>query len=265
MSASSRVVRIRSFVAFLMMAAGLFHSLYYIVGFARGWEKDAWNILQISAGLIFALAGIWVYLWRRKSFSGKSLLLLRTAQILVGAGLVCFLTVEGMIWNAGRSGTMEKSDYLLILGARVRGETVSLSLRDRLERGLEYLEQFPDTKAVLSGGQGPGESITEAEAMKRYLVERGVAPERIILEDRSTDTFQNLNYSKQVLEERGVNLNETSITLVTNDFHMFRAKLLAERVGFQASGLPARTPEYTIPKAYTREFAALLKGYIFDR
>lgn len=265
MTRQTRAVHIRSAAGVLIVAAGALHSLYYISGMARGWERDWWNFLQVAAGLIFTALGLWILLWRKKQFSGKGLFLLRIAQAFVCLGLISFLVVEGMIWNAGRSTAAGKTDVLLILGARVRGEAVSLSLRDRLEEGLAYLKKYPQTPVLLSGGQGPGESLSEAAAMKKYLTDRGVPSGQILLEDRSTDTFENVTFSKELLEKNGYNPESTAIALVTNDFHMLRAKLLAKRAGLHVTGLSARTPEYTIPKAYTREFAALIKSFLFDR
>lgn len=249
-----------------MVAAGIGHSLYYIGGLiGGGWEKEAWNFLQVGAGLGLAGLGWWILLWRRKYFAGRSLLLLRLAQCVIGACLLIFLITEALIWNGGRAETVRQSDYVLILGARVRGETVTLSLRDRLEKGIAYLEKFPGTPVILSGGQGPGEDITEAEAMKRYLVGRGVPPTQLILEEKSTSTEENLKFTRALLEAQGVDVRAKSFTLITNDFHMFRSVLLAKDEGFSVFELPASTPPYTLPKAYTREFAALIKGYVLDR
>lgn len=265
MNPSPRKIRTRMAVGVLLFAAGLAHSLYYINGLLAGWEKDVWNQLQVLVGLAAAGAGIWTLRWRWKSFAGRGLLLLRTGQILMGLGILIFLILEGLIWQAGRKAESQPSDYLLILGARVRGETVSLTLRDRLEQGLAYLKQHPGTPVIVSGGQGDGENIPEAEAMKRYLTERGVPAGQILKEDRSRDTFQNVKLSRQMLENSGVDPEKVTITLVTSDFHMFRAHLLAERAGFHVLNLPASTPEFTLPKAYTREFAALIKSYWMDR
>lgn len=265
MSVSRRFVRIRSIIGWLILLAGLSHSLYYLIGFSRGWEHDIWNYFQVSAGLVMALVGAWIIAWRRKSFTIRQLAVFRLLLLVAVLGLVFCMTLVGLIWKDGRTGTMVKSDYLLILGARVYGDHVSLSLRDRLDKGLDYLQAFPDAKAIVSGGQGPGEHLSEAEAMKKYLMERGVASDKIVIEDQSTDTSENMRFSRKKLEELGVDASKASITLVTNDFHMLRSKMLAKRAGLQVSALPARTPEYTIPKAYTRELAALLKSFLLDR
>ncbi|MNC41053.1 hypothetical protein D3C75_898010 [compost metagenome] len=123
---------------------------------------------------------------------------------------------------------------------------------------------YPEAKAVLSGGQGPGEALSEAEAMKRYMVDKGIPESRLILEQFSTDTYENMWFTKEILKEQGVDPEAVSITVVTNDFHMLRAKMLAKRAGFKVTGYSSRTPEFTIPKAYTRELAAFVKSFLFD-
>ncbi|WP_181592546.1 DUF92 domain-containing protein [Paenibacillus sp. YN15] len=248
----------------VIIAAGLFHSLYYIWGFTRGWERDAWNLLQVLAGLVMAGIGYWIFRWRYRKWTGKALILLRLSQTAVVAGGLACAVLLAAIWITGRTQEPVKSDYLLILGARVKGETVTLSLKSRLDRGVEYMNRYPEAKAVLSGGQGPGEEMTEAETMRRYMVGRGIAENRLILEQYSTDTYENMWFSKEVLNEQGVDLNAVSVTVITNDFHMLRAKMLAKRAGFKVTGYSSRTPEFTVPKAYTRELAAFVKSYIFD-
>jgi uncharacterized SAM-binding protein YcdF (DUF218 family) len=256
---------LRLAIGWVIIAAGVFHSLYYISGMLGSWEKDTWNLLQVAAGLFLAGLGIWVLVWRHKSFSGRALWLLRLSQSAVVLGLVVFLGTELMIWNAGKRAEPQPSDYLLILGARVKGETVSLSQKARLDQGLAYLKKYPGTPVILSGGQGVGESITEAEAMRRYLVQHGLRDSQVFMEERSTSTYENLIFSRDLLVSQGVDVSSRTFTLITNDFHMLRSELLAHRTGIKVQGFPASTPPYTLPKSYTREFAALLKSLLLDR
>ncbi len=249
----------------LIIIAGLSHSLYYLTGFTRGWERDTWNMLQLMVGLLMAGVGYWIFRWRNRKLRGRALVLLRIVQSAVVLGGVVCVVLLVAIWTTGRNNEPVNSDYLLILGARVKGETVSLSLKNRLDRGADYLNRYPEARAVLSGGQGPGEDLSEAEAMKRYLVARGIPENRLILEAYSTDTAENIWFSKEILKEQGADPEKASITIVTNDFHMLRAKMLAKRAGLQVTGYSSRTPEFTIPKAYTRELAAFINSYLFDR
>lgn len=184
---------------------------------------------------------------------------------IAAAALVSFIIVEGLIIRyAVRDGDAERADYLMILGGGLKGEALSKSLEKRMEVGLEYLEKYPGTPVIVSGGQGRGEDITEAEAMKRYLVEHGIAADTVITEDRSTSTYENFKFTREVLGEAAAGDN-TSFAVVTSDFHMFRSKLLAKRQGFIMYEVPAPTPWYVAPNCYVREYFAVVKSVVFDR
>lgn len=180
--------------------------------------------------------------------------------------IVCiatFIIIEGIIIFNVKSEENAKVDYLMILGAGLRGEEISLTLQKRMEKGVEYLNSNPEALVIVSGGQGADEEITEAEAMKRYLVDKGIKEARIIKEEKSTSTMENFKNTKEiVLKDNNENIR---ILIVTNDFHMFRAKLLAKRNGFTAFGLPSTTPWSILPNCYIREYFAVLKSLVFDK
>jgi uncharacterized SAM-binding protein YcdF (DUF218 family) len=190
---------------------------------------------------------------------------LKTAiKICFFIGLASFVVIEGVIIGAAVSKHREKTDYLVILGAGVRGEIPSTALYQRLYTSLEYIEMNPNVKIVVSGGQGPGETITEAEAMKRFLIKNGVAKEQIIKEEKSTNTLENMKFTKVILE--GVEKNENiEVTIVTNNFHMFRAKFLAQRQGLKAYGYPSPLHPMLVPTYFVREYLAVINSFIFDR
>lgn len=146
----------------------------------------------------------------------------------------------------------DKVPHLVILGAKVNGTDMSLSLLYRANKALEYLKDNPVTKVIVTGGQGPGEDITEAEALRRFLEENGIEPERILLEDKSTSTYENLKFTKELY-----NIDEAVI--VSNDFHLYRAIELAENVGIKGYPLAAKTPKVVQFTLQLREYAAILK------
>lgn len=117
-------------------------------------------------------------------------------------------------------------EYLIVLGAHVRGRELSLALYERVHRALEYLREHPHTKAVLSGGRGTGEEITEAQAMADYLTANGITPGRLLLEDRSTNTRENIAYSLKLIGDV-----HCPIGVVTNHFHIFRGCAIARKAG----------------------------------
>ena len=133
--------------------------------------------------------------------------------------------------------TRSDLDYIIVLGAHVNGTKLTLALLERVRRALLYLEENPGTKAVLSGGRGDGERISEAEAMYRYLTEHGISPERLIKEERSTNTKENLDFSLRLIGS-----TDYSIGIVTNNFHVFRGVAIGKKCGCQKI--------YPLPSSY---------------
>ena len=134
---------------------------------------------------------------------------------------------------------------------------------DRLEVALAFAQANPASPIVLSGGQGYGEDISEAEAMKRYLLEKGVDESRLYMEDKSTNTFENIQFSKRILEEHRLS---PTVVIATQEFHQYRAQAFARRAGLTDAGpCTCRTPPYLLLCYWVREFAAisrmLLLGY----
>ena len=150
-------------------------------------------------------------------------------------------------------------DVLIVLGAQVRGTKPSLMLAERLMAAYEYLEAHPESICVVSGGQGPEEEITEADCMADWLIARGVSPGRILREDRSVSTEENLLFSAQVLAENGLPL---SARIVTNEFHMYRGRWYAAKAGILAGSLPAGTAFWLLPTFAVREQYALLYAWL---
>lgn len=157
-------------------------------------------------------------------------------------------------------------DWVVVLGAGLHGDRPSETLRLRLETAAAYLRDNPGARAVVTGGMGPGESITEAEAMAAFLVKTGVGPGRILLETRATSTAENLRHSRAVLEAAGaLAAPRPSLAVVTSGFHLFRVQLLARRAGLALSPVAAPTPWYLLPNACLREYLAVIKSLLLDR
>lgn len=185
----------------------------------------------------------------------------------VAAGLALLVGLEVVIMNRGDSDmTHLPADAVIVLGAGVNGTEPSLSLRTRLDKALDYLERWPDIPAVLTGGPGYGEEISEASCMYDYLTEHGVEPERLILEDQASNTAENFARSKPLLEAAGVDPAEDTVAVVTNDFHMARSELIARRQGYgDVAGIPAPIPWLHLEVNYhLREAFAMVKTFLFD-
>lgn len=191
---------------------------------------------------------------------------IRVLLVLVAAGVLCFAALFGAVIYGSYDHIQGEPQVMVILGCQVKNNGPSQLLRDRLDEALNYLDDHPDLTVVVSGGQGPDEPSTEARAMADYLMEKGVEENQILLEDQSHNTVQNFRYTAQLLEEQGYDLENTQVLVVSNGFHLTRARMLAERTGFEevstlaapSSHLPSRL------KMYVREPLALAKSFLFD-
>lgn len=171
--------------------------------------------------------------------------------------LVSFIVIIGMMFISSLPDKNQKPNCLIILGAGLKGRNPSIVLLNRLNLAVEYINNHPNVNVIVSGGQGPGETISEAEAMKTYLVSHGIDGSIISKEDKSTSTKENLIFSRNLYERStGTKLSEASI--ITSNFHMFRAKFLASKIGIKAHGISAETPYYIYPNVLAREYLAIL-------
>jgi uncharacterized SAM-binding protein YcdF (DUF218 family) len=171
--------------------------------------------------------------------------------------LVSFVMIEALIFHNRHGDAEPGADYLIVLGAGLLGETPGPALASRLRAALPYLQNNPGTVAVCSGGQGVGETISEAEAMKRWLIAAGVDAARIRLEDRSTTTAENLAFSKALIGD--AEAERSRVVVATSEFHLFRARFIARREGFgQVQGVAAETPYRWLKlRYYLREYASV--------
>ena len=170
-------------------------------------------------------------------------------------GLALFLAAYGASDNV----TFDE-DAVIVLGAGIRGERVTRLLGYRLEKAVEYHEKNPDALIVVTGGQGPGEDITEALAMERYLIERGVSPDKIIKESKATSSYENLAYSKILLDSWLA--GEYKTVIITNGYHMYRAAFLAGKLGLDANRFSAGMLWHSVFVNYSRECLAVLKTWV---
>lgn len=228
-------------------------------------------VLILSAGLAVSFGGIWLLLGafflavygvlKRPSWMK---LFLRVPKVfrmgvalLMGVGILLFLVAEICIISGMTRKAQPGLDAVVVLGAQVRGTRVSRALAQRLNRAAEYLRDNPETYVIVSGGQGHGEDISEAQAMSLYLQEAGIDKERILLEDRSVNTAQNLRYSFELLKSP-----DDTVGLVSNGFHVFRAVHIAKAQGKEVQGLAAVTDWWMLPHYMMREAFAVGKDFL---
>lgn len=192
----------------------------------------------------------------------------RSFSLCLLLGVVLFIAVEGLIVSGFFAKGEKNLDYIVVLGAQVRKDGPSKVLAMRLDKAYEYLIENEQTVAVVSGGQGSNEPETEAACMRRYLEERGIDPNRIISEDQSENTVQNLTFSKKLMEEhmkqKGRAPGSETVGVVTNNFHVFRGVSIAKKLGYEnAEGIAAVSYLPMQANNMLREFFGVMKDYLF--
>ena len=192
-------------------------------------------------------------------------LLALLAVILVLA--LGFVVLLGLVLTGARDSVTGQPQVMVILGCKVESWGPSVLLQDRLDKALDYLGDHPDLTIVVSGGQGSDEHQSEAQCMYDYLTEHGVDGDQILLEDQSHNTWENIRFTQELLEQEGVDASQ--VVVVSNGFHLTRVRMLWGRVWegeYTLSTLAA--PSSHVPsrlKMYIREPLALVKSYFFDR
>lgn len=184
--------------------------------------------------------------------------------VLIGLGLAAAGITEGFIIAGAKTDASPEAPYAVVLGAGVNGTVPSRSLRERLDAAAAYLQEYPDAVCIVSGGQGAGEDITEAQCMLDYLTAHGIEEERVWMEERAASTEENLAFSVALIAEKTGKAPER-IALISSEYHLFRAKEYAKRLGVEAVGYAAETgsPLYMV-NSFLREIPAVWKMLLLD-
>lgn len=149
---------------------------------------------------------------------------------------------------------------VVILGCKVRNGVPSLMLQRRLDAAIPYLKEHPDIPVIVCGGQGPDESISEAQCMTEYLTGQGIAPERIYQDAFSTSTQENLRNAREILEQQELG---TNIIVVTDGYHQLRASMIAENLRLTTDTISAKTSWYLVPCYWVREWLGVCYQFVF--
>lgn len=206
--------------------------------------------MMIAAGAFFNV-GIW---YRMPGIYRIGL------AVLTGIVIFFFLLIEGRILSGFHAKASEGLPYIVVLGAQMKQNGPSVALARRLDAAAVYMEENPDTLCVVSGGQGSNEPVSEAEGMYQYLTAKGIEAERIIKEDRSCNTFENLEYARKLIPD-----NIERVGIVTSNFHVYRAVQLSKLHGFlDAEGIGAGSGMYFLPNNMLREFFGVVKDWVFN-
>lgn len=237
----------------ILFICGALCALYYLAcGYGiRFGTAQLWLWLVLGAGCI--LLGVLIEVGLRLHWVLPGWARASIAAVVVASFAATF-AMMGMVISRMGATAPANLDYLVVLGARVNGEVPSGALMHRIESAAAYLQENPDTLVIASGGQGEGEYISEAECIRRTLVSFGIDESRILMEDRSTSTHENLTYSQALME-----IPNAQVAVVSNNFHVYRAQRLAEAVlGRPVHAIAAEFTWTLLPHYVVREAACAL-------
>lgn len=219
---------------------------------------------RMTALVFWGGAGCLVFfgvLTPKKTAWARGLRVLAAAGLAVGFGL--FLAAEIPVICRAHSDPDASAPYLIVCGAGVNGSVPSRSMTDRLERTVDWLAENPSGVAILSGCQGPGEDLSEAEAMYIWLTARGIKPARLLLEDRAADSRQNIEYSLALIAQNGGDPTGR-VAILSSEYHLYRLGYMAKKLGCQPALVAAPTTKVSLLINYAvREAFAMWKIYLF--
>lgn len=221
------------------------------------------NISGAAASLLILLYGIFmkqIHVFIQNNWlhlPGKAGLIV--CGVVLMSGLILVIILAGLMISASNRHPKEPTT-VVILGCGVYGERPSLMLVERMDAAFEFLTENPDAVCILSGGKGEGENISEAECMYRYLTAKGIEPERLYKEDDSVSTRENILYSQKIIEENSL---ASDMTIVTNEFHQYRASKIAEKLGITTYAVSGRTAWWLFPTFSVREMFGIVYEAIF--
>lgn len=246
---------------YVILAVEIFFLLLFIAPFPI---LNAGNIAGIAFfGILIAATAahaqffkllriLWTHAW------GKCIITAVILFLIVGFTYVGILSAK--MYRA-QENEPKKTDLIIVLGCKVKGERPSRMLRRRLDAAYEAMQKHPDALVVLSGGKGSDEKISEAEGMRRYLVEKGADESRLIMEDKSTNTFENIKFSFAITDKLGC---DRDITIITDGFHQYRASLIAKQEGAKnVTAYSANTQPKYVPTYWVREWLGLTHFFVF--
>ncbi len=239
----------------LLLFAGAICGIYGVIILGILGMMGLFNYFYAVVGLLLLLLG---FFWDKISEKLRKVIV-----IFITTVLLVFCTVEGIIISKVFQQPKGSVDYVIILGARVRRDGPSVDFKARIDSALVYLNENPDSMVITTGGQGMDEVIAEGQCAHDYLVEHGISEDRILIEDKSTNTRENLLFAKRNIEARGDKIEECTVCIASASYHLRRASFIAEKNGYEnVSVLPSNGLWILIPHYYTREFFALINDFI---
>jgi uncharacterized SAM-binding protein YcdF (DUF218 family) len=238
----------------ILVILGVISILYGMMILGVGSGTNFWLMWEAIGGAFL----VWAFLVHIRFFASHKIVGKLFCTMVV-IGIVTISVLSGLIATEFRSKGQANLDYIIVLGAQVRDSGPSVILKYRLDAAIEYLSENTDTVCIVSGGKGVNEPFSEAEGMADYLIKKGLDPERILLEDQSRNTVENILNSKALLNSLYQNVG-----IVTNNFHVFRAVQIAKAQGLkEVCGIAAESNIFYLPNNGLRECLGILKDWVF--
>ena len=254
---------IKKLLAVLLIVVGIVCFLYTFAMYFTGFGGFLSFVWLIPAFLGLLLAGMLMGKITLRKWQKRLMIYVLIPIVLI------FLVVEMIILSAFFEKPKEEPEYIIVLGTTVYEHSPCYLLRQRLKEAVKWADIYEDAKIVVTGGQGEAEPFTEGSEMKRYLIEElGVSEDRIIVEEASVNTYENMTFTGAILEkeDEGFSYENTPVLVVTNNFHMYRAMQIAKKAGYEnVSGAPSGTYIFLFPHYMVREFCAILKNMALGR
>ena len=224
--------------------------------------KNIGTLTCLGISVLLIIYGIWMHpineflagAWHTAVGKITEIILL-----VICAGIIALAVATGVSMISASASTAEPGSTVVVLGARVYKNRVSTALKTRLDAAIKFLNDNPDSVCIVSGGQGANEPCTESSVMYDYMTARGVDPARIYMEDQSTDTEENIRFSKAIIESEGLN---PVIGLATDGYHEDRAIRYAGEAGLTAGAIPAGTIWWLVPTSIVREMYGILELWL---
>lgn len=229
------ILIVLSILIFLLFLLPLFYGVHNF-GTAVG----------VFLGACFFACG---YFWEKMNFTMQKYSAFVLFVVVVSLILLC-----ERVKHFGRD-TAKNQQVIIVLGCRVKGDVPSVALQKRAESAYFYLLKNPESVAVLSGGQGRDESISEAQCLKNLLVDRGISSKRLFLEERSVSTEQNIRFSKEIIKANGFS---TDVAIATSEYHQFRAAMICKKYKLTAYAVSSETQPLLLPTFLLRELPAII-------
>jgi len=240
--------------ATVLFVLGVVCALYGVAIFAAASGTPFFAVWFGIAAIFIALG--WVV--QAGYWDSLNVVLKRAVQLAGCAVLALVLVTQGLALSAFSQKGESDLDWIVVLGAQVRADGPSIVLRYRLDAAYDYLVENPDTRCIVTGTKGANEPVAEGVAMADYLVARGIDPDRIVIEDRATNTTENIAYSMAFLDPEN-----DRVGIVTNNFHLFRGLAIARGAGLKhVFGIAAGSSPFFLPNNMLRETFGITKDFL---